>query len=65
VAMEIPSWAGPPPSLLTLTPSCCVSVRITAVVSTEGADQKSSVLGCFQRIPGISVGSAPIHVKPG
>jgi hypothetical protein len=38
---------------------------LTAVVSTEGADQKYSVLGHFQRIPGISVGSAPIHVKPG
>jgi hypothetical protein len=35
----------------------------TADVSTEGADRKFSVLGCFQRIPYISVSSSPIHIK--
>jgi hypothetical protein len=35
---------------------------ITADVSTEGADRKFSILGCFQRIPYISVSSSPIHV---
>jgi hypothetical protein len=36
---------------------------LTADVSTEGADRKFSVLGCFQRIPYISVSSSPIHIK--
>jgi tetratricopeptide (TPR) repeat protein len=35
----------------------------TADVSTEGADRKFSVLGCFQRIPYISVSSSSIHIK--
>jgi hypothetical protein len=38
-------------------------IDITANVSTEGADRKISVLGCFQRIPNISVSSSPIHIK--
>jgi hypothetical protein len=37
---------------------------LTAIGSTEGADQNLSILGCFQRIPNISVSSAPIHMKP-
>jgi hypothetical protein len=36
---------------------------ITADVSTEGADRKFSVLGCFQRIPYISISSSLIHIK--
>jgi hypothetical protein len=36
---------------------------LTADVSTEGADRKFSVLGCFQRIPYISVSSSPIHIE--
>jgi hypothetical protein len=38
--------------------------HLTANCSTEGADRKSAVLGCFQRIPGISVSSTPIPLKP-
>jgi hypothetical protein len=37
--------------------------HITAIGSTEGASGKNSVLGCFQRIPDISVSSYPIHIK--
>jgi hypothetical protein len=40
-----------------------INGSLTADVSTEGADRKFSVLGCFQRIPHISVSSSPIHIK--
>jgi hypothetical protein len=53
-----------------ILPSCFPDVpneggRLTADVSTEGVDRKFSVLGCFQRIPYISVSSPPIHIKTG
>jgi hypothetical protein len=50
-------------SWILLFQSCCMVNQITADVSTEGADRKFSVLGCFQRIPYISVSSSPIHIK--
>jgi hypothetical protein len=38
-------------------------VQVTADVSTEGVDRNFSFLGCFQRIPYISVSSSSIHLK--
>jgi hypothetical protein len=40
-----------------------LDVYFTADVSTDGADQKVSVLGSFQRIPYISASSSLIHIR--
>jgi hypothetical protein len=61
-----PPKARPP--LATTSANTIVSHNLftlfTANCSTEGADQNSAVLECFQRIPGIRVSSTPIHLKP-